>query len=260
VSQLLAVARGYMSRALRALVIALAFLTRVPVPARDFRADEFGAAASCFPLVGFGIGVMCWGVHALFAPQLGASLTALAVLVFAALITGGLHLDGLADWFDALGGGQGQPSRMLEIMRDPRVGAHGASALVVLLLGKLIALAEQPEAALPMSLLCAPALSRLWAVWLMHVYPTVRADGLGQALAQHVKRSHALIATATAVGGALWFGPALAVPLLASFVVAALLGAQAQSRLGGLTGDIYGAAIEASELAFLVAARASWHA
>jgi adenosylcobinamide-GDP ribazoletransferase len=253
-------ARALLLRVLRALLIAWAFLTRVPVPARDFQATEFGAAASCFPAVGFGIGAMCWALHALCITQLGASLSALVVLTFGALITGGLHLDGLADWFDALGGGHGQPQRMLEIMRDPRIGAHGASALVIVLVGKLVALAEQPAAALPMALLCGPALARLWAVWLMYIYPTVRADGLGQALAQHVQRKHALLATGATLAGALWFGPALALPLLASFAAAALLGALAQARLGGLTGDIYGAAIEASELAFLVACRASWHA
>jgi adenosylcobinamide-GDP ribazoletransferase len=177
-------------------------------------------------------------------------------LAFAALVTGGLHLDGLADWFDAVGGGRGQPARMLEIMRDSRIGAHGASALFLVLSAKLSALSSLQSARLPLALLCAPACARAVAVWLLFAYPNARAEGLGQSFATQVRLRHALLASAFACAALGLFGLAACLPLLLSAAVGLALGAWANARLGGITGDVCGAAIELSELAFLIGCRA----
>jgi adenosylcobinamide-GDP ribazoletransferase len=237
------------------LAIACAFLTRLPVRTGAVRPEQFGAAAACFPLIGLGLGACSLGIQALCAPRLGPGLTACALLGFAALASGGLHLDGLADWFDAVGGGRGEPARMLEIMRDPRIGAHGASALFLVLAAKLIALSSLPVGALRLGLLCAPACSRAVAVWLLCAYPSARADGLGQSFGAHVKLPHALLASAFACAAAALFGRAALLPLLLSAASGAAIGAWANARLGGITGDVCGAAIELSELAFLVGCR-----
>jgi adenosylcobinamide-GDP ribazoletransferase len=238
----------------RPLLIAIAFLTRLPVRVGEVREHEFGAASAWFPVVGFGIGALTLGVYTLSLPHLGAWLSGFLVLVLSALLSGGLHLDGLADFFDALGGGRGERQRMLAIMRDPHIGAHGASALVLLLAGKLCALAELTRPSL--ALLGAPAVARLGAVWLMRVFPSARADGLGHSVGTQVSGRHVAIASALTAGGLLCFVPAALPPILASLLATALLGRYAAARLGGLTGDIYGAAIELAELVFWIVARA----
>lgn len=240
---------------MRALRIAAAFLTRVPTAAGAVQPHELGAAAACFPLVGFGIGGLSYLVWQLSAASLGRTLSALLVVALCALISGGLHLDGLADFFDALGGGRGDRQRMLEIMRDPRIGAHGASALVLLLVGKVVALAEQPEPRLALALVCAPAASRMLAVWLLYGLPPARNDGLGQSMAEQVRLRHALIASACVGLGGLWFGGRAMPALAASAGVAFLFGVLARRRLGGVTGDVCGAVIELAELTFLLACR-----
>jgi adenosylcobinamide-GDP ribazoletransferase len=237
---------------IRPLLIACAFLTRLPVRTHDVRPNEFGAAAACFPLLGFGLGALGLALYAACGQRLGAALTASVLIAFSALITGGLHLDGLADWFDALGGGRGDAKRMLEIMRDPRIGAHGASALVIVIGSKLIALSQLSAADAPMALLGAPACARWAAVGLLCAFPSARADGLGQTFAQQVKLRHALIATAFLCAGLFWFGTSVLWPLLLTAAMAGALGAWARARLGGLTGDVHGAAIELCELVFLV--------
>ena len=237
---------------LRPLLIAGAFLTRLPLPAARVRVEEFGLAAACFPLIGFGIGGSSLALYTLALPTLGPSLTASVLVAFSALITGGLHLDGLADWFDALGGGRGDAKRMLEIMRDPRIGAHGASALVIVLGAKLMVLSELPPSTASMALLCAPACARWSVVGLLAAFQSARADGLGQAFAQQVKPAHALIATGFMTAGSVWFGPAVVWPVLLGAASAGLIGAWARLRLGGLTGDVHGAALEICELVCLV--------
>jgi adenosylcobinamide-GDP ribazoletransferase len=249
-------AKALETRVLRSLLIACAFLTRLPVRTGELRPEQFGPAAACFPVIGLGLGVASFGIHAACAPFLGANLTAFALVAFSAIVTGGLHLDGLADWFDAVGGGRGDPKRMLEIMRDSRIGAHGASALVLLLIGKVSALSELPSETLSMGLICAPAAARGVAVWLLYAYPSARDDGLGQSFAQQVKRPHALIAGGIVCVVAAVFGFHALLPLLLCAASGWMLGAWAKARLGGITGDVCGAAIELGELAFLLGCRA----
>ena len=241
---------------LRSLAIACAFLTRLPVRTGEVHAEQFGPAAACFPLIGLGLGTCSLGIYTLCTARLGAGLTACLVLAFTALVTGGLHLDGLADWFDAVGGGRGQAARMLEIMRDSRIGAHGASALFLVLSSKLIALSSLPSGRLSLALVCAPACARAVAVWLLFAYPSARADGLGQSFATRVQLRHALLASVFACAALALFGLVAWLPLLLCAAAGLALGAWANARLGGITGDVCGAAIELSEVAFLIGCRA----
>lgn len=241
---------------LRALLLAVGFATRIPVRVDKVEARDLAAAISCLPLLGALIGALSFAVFELGASAFGARLAAVAAVACAALITGGLHLDGLADLFDALGGGRGDRLRMLEIMRDPRVGAHGASALVLVLLAKVIALAELPAAARWAGLCGAPTIARLMAVWLLFSLPPARADGLGHDMGAGLRAGHMAFATGTFLILSAWLGPLLLTAALASVGVSLGLGWLARTRLGGVTGDVCGAAIELSELAFLLVCRA----
>ena len=237
---------------IRALFIAITFLTRVPLPAREVQPSQFGAATGCFPAVGFAIGAIGFALYGACHDWLGLPLTGCLIVAYSALITGGLHLDGLADWFDALGGGRGERTRMLEIMRDSRIGAHGAVALVIVLGTRLVAWQSLPPSAAAMALLGAPAVARCSAVWLLWALPSARSDGLAHGFTQHVRLRHVVFASATLAFGLIWFGPPVTWPLLLGTLAAGSIGVWAQRRLGGSTGDVIGTAIELAETLFLV--------
>lgn len=243
-------------RPLRALLIAIGFATRVPVRLGAVQPNELAEGLTTLPIVGFAIGGLCFGLFTLCDNTLGTTLAAVATVAVSASVTGGLHLDGLADWFDALGGGRGNRDRMLEIMRDSRIGAHGAVALVLLLLAKVAAIAELPESQRLLALVAAPAAARLGAVWLLYILPAARPDGLGRGMGEDLNLGHALAASAGFALGAVWLGPSWLWPGFATSLTTAALGWHAKLRLGGVTGDVCGASVELSELAFVVACRA----
>ncbi|MET0385348.1 MAG: adenosylcobinamide-GDP ribazoletransferase [Polyangiales bacterium] len=238
-------------------LVAWGFATRVPVRVATVSPRMLAAAISCLPAVGLVLGAGAYGVARLCAPALGNTLAAIAAVAFAALITGGLHLDGLADLFDALGGGRGERQRMLDIMRDPRIGAHGASALLLVVLAKVAAIAELDATRLPLALCMAPAASRLMAVWLLYLLPAARTDGLGHGMGEALGQRDAWVATGIVVAAGCAFGPHSVAPTLAAVFCAAALGWLARARLGGVTGDVCGAAIELSELAFVLVCRST---
>jgi adenosylcobinamide-GDP ribazoletransferase len=243
----------------RHVAAALRFLTRLPVPLLDPRASqgaaELGRALAFFPLAGAALGAILAAAAWALAPHLAPG--ALAVLLVAALaaLTGGLHLDGLADVADGLGGGHGDPVRTLAIMRDSRIGAFGAAALALVLLLKVAALSEllgRGEAG--WSLFCAATLARTAAVPLVVLFPYVRPEGLGRAFHDGGGPREVAIAAVLGAAAVAWPGVRAIAPAAASLATAALVALAVRRRLGGLTGDAYGAAIELAEAAFLLVA------
>jgi adenosylcobinamide-GDP ribazoletransferase len=251
---------------LRSLALALSFLTRVPVETGEVGPHEPAASLGSFPIVGALLGGALWLGQLALAPQLGPWLTAFALVAFSAALTGALHLDGVADTCDALGGGRGDRARMLEIMRDPRIGAHGATALMLVLAGKLIATAELvgqgSTLALAWPVLVAPVWARLLCVVAIKVFPYARPSGLALAFHTHATRRHvlyaalpclALCAVLVALGAQ---AGALAGTLAVSGLFSLLFALRMHRLLGGITGDVHGAVIELCELLVLIAASA----
>ena len=168
-----------------------------------------------------------------------------------AALTGGLHLDGVADVFDALGGGRGDKQRMLDIMRDSRIGAHGAAALVLLLLAKVAAVAELLARRDLGGLLAFPAVAR-WAVTPAIVFhPYARAEGTGRAFNGEARPWEVAGATVLLALALVAVGPRLLVPAAGALAAATLFALWLRRRLGGLTGDVYGASIELAEVVTL---------
>lgn len=242
----------------RAAAAAVAFLTRLPL-GRKLAPDgrDVARGALLFPLVGAAIGAVV-GASAILAakglPPLAASALALAL---GALLTGALHLDGLADTADALAGGSRQ--RALAIMRDPRIGAYGAAALILDLLLKaaaLSALLERGNVLVP--LVAAATLARAAPLPLACFLPYARPDrGAGGVLCGRVSIGSAVGAAVLAAAPALallgWRGAAM---LAAAAVVTLALGLGYRRWLGGVTGDALGATIEIAETLALVVALA----
>lgn len=235
----------------RSAAAALAFLTIVPTGRSS--PEDMARGAAFFPVVGAGLGAAVGAVAVGLAGPLPSLAAATVALALGTLLTGGLHLDALADTADALGAGS--PSRALEVMRDPRIGSFGAAALTLDLLAKasaLAALAADWEAVL--AALAAAAAARATAPALGVVLPPARADGSG-ALLTRGRPAAAAIAIAIGVIAAIaatgWVGLAILATVAA---VAVAVGLVASVRFGGVTGDVLGCAIELGETAALLTA------
>jgi adenosylcobinamide-GDP ribazoletransferase len=239
---------------LHALSAAFGFLTRLPVPRAQVDAATFARSLVWFPWVGAAIGAC----QALFAFTVGAHLSPLLcatlLVALSAAITGALHVDGLADLFDGLGGGRGDRERSLAIMRDSRIGSFGALALCLVVIAKVAAIEPLLGRGQWPALVAAPVAARAAAVGLIVAFPYAREQGLGSAFREHARVRHAIAALAFACALVAFVAPGLFIPLAATLVFTTLLGAFVSRRLSGLTGDVYGAAIELSELAFLILA------
>lgn len=234
------------------LVVAARYLTIVPLPGRS-HADgpALGAAAPWFPVVGVAIGVVLAAtdtvVTVLFPALLGALLTVTAWKV----VTGGLHLDGLADCLDGLTGRD--PAHRLAIMRDSRIGAFGAIGLILFMLLEVVAVAELPPRVRWRALLVAPAIARAVPPLLASLFRPARADGHGAAFAARLRPASVLVALALGAAVAVaTLGRTGAAAVAVALAVAFVLGTFLSRRLAGITGDVLGASIEAAELSVLL--------
>jgi adenosylcobinamide-GDP ribazoletransferase len=242
-------------RELRAFGAAVCFLTRLPLGRRlDVDGNDLARAGATFPLVGAAIGALVGAVAAVLVHPLGGWLAAVLALTAAALLTGALHLDALADSADALSARTRE--RALEIMRDHAIGSYGAVAIALDLLlkaGALSTLASHHEVL--RTAVAAGALSRAAPVLLAAALPYARAEtGLGAALTRGGP-GRAAIAALLAAGIAV---PTAGTPgAVATGVVAAIVVALAvcyRRWLGGVTGDTLGAAVEVTEIAVFLTA------
>jgi adenosylcobinamide-GDP ribazoletransferase len=233
-------------------VSALTFLTRVPVGRWvEVGPVDIARGAALWPVVGAGIGALA----GLSAAGLEGPLPALAAggfgVALAVLLTGALHVDALADTADALGAGR---ARALEVMRDSRIGAFGATAVALAVLiesATLGSLAESGDAVA--GFVVAGALSRASGPAVAQVVPYARAEGIGAVFADRSIVS-SLAGAALAVGAAAWlFGwPGVAVAAGGS-LLAVVCGALSWVWLGGVTGDTLGATIQLTEVGALAA-------
>jgi adenosylcobinamide-GDP ribazoletransferase len=237
---------------MKAFLLALQFLTCLPFSLKTAPGPaQWGRSALAYPLVGLLIGVLLAGLQQLVGHADPLIQAALLTLVWA-LITGGLHLDGLADSADAWVGGHGDRERTLAIMKDPRSGPAAVSTLVCMLLLKFAALAVLTKAGAWPALLLAPVLGRSALVALLLNTPYVRPGGMGSAIAEHLPRTAAVVALLMVAAGGLLAGKAGGLALAVVLAAGLLLRWMMMRRLGGMTGDTLGAAVELTEVAVLV--------
>jgi adenosylcobinamide-GDP ribazoletransferase len=256
--------------------LALGTLTAIPVPAPrtvDRRAAR--DAMLLAPLVGLLLGAVAATVLTVIrvvAPDVRSiaavdTLGAVLALATLALLTRGLHLDGLADTADGMGVKTAAPAARLEVMRAPDVGAFGVATLVLVLLVQLAALTVCSLAGYgAVSLITAVVTGRLAATWACSTpVPSGRADGLGSVMARSVPVAAAVVVTLLSLGAVAALGLidddgtvrasiALMASLLVGLAVAAFALRRATRRLGGVTGDVMGAAVELATAAALVTA------
>jgi adenosylcobinamide-GDP ribazoletransferase len=239
----------------RRFFIAVQFLTRLPVPrALNSSEAELGKAAAFFPLVGVIVGGGAALVFTLLQRVLPVPTSVLCAIVFAAFITNGFHEDGLADTFDGFGGGWTQ-DRVLEIMRDSRIGTYGTLALIFLVLGKFNFLSSLPQGQIWRWLIVAHIAARWTILPLCAWLPYARAEGQGKFVAKQVGALEIVTASATLLVALLLlpWRAALAV-LLVTSLVTLLSGSYFRARLQGITGDCLGAANQLTEVGLYLTA------
>lgn len=246
-----------MNNPLRLLVIALQFLTRLPIALRVPPGDiEVGRSLLCYPLVGMLIGSLLMGLALLCQGHLPPLPAAALLLTVWVGIHGGLHLDGLADSADAWAGSRGEATRALAIMKDPNCGPLGVVMIVIILLLKfsaLTALLTHLPAEPIQALILAPLLGRTALLPLFMTTPYVRSNGLGQAMHTHLPHRAAWIVVALvliALAGHL--GQAALIPGLAALLSLVALRWLMCRMIGGMTGDTAGATVEIVETATLL--------
>jgi adenosylcobinamide-GDP ribazoletransferase len=232
--------------------LAVTLFTVAPLPAGRVDRASAAVAIRLAPAVGAALGAVLGGVlvglDAAGVPRLPG---AVAVVAAGALLTRGLHLDGLADTADGLGAYRSR-EQALAIMRRPEVGPFGVAALVLTLLAQAASVAALPArgwAAALAGVVAATAAGRAAATWACRRgVPAARPDGLGVLVAGAAGPAALAAGTAAvallavpAVPGRPWQGP---VAVLAALAVALLLHRHVVRRLGGITGDVLGAAVE----------------
>lgn len=232
--------------------LALSFLTTIPTPVIPFVEGGLGRSAKWFPLVGLILGLILAGSQWLLHWVLPDSVTAVLIIAWWAWLTGGLHLDGLADCGDGLLVAASR-ERRLEILKDSRLGAFGAILLVLFLLAKVTAVSALPTP--NFALILAPVLGR-WFILVAARQPSARPGGMGDAFAASLTPKALLIAAIVpfllVIAGGWQSGQAVWAALLAVLVTVFIL-RLARSRLGGVTGDVYGLVVEMVELVVLLA-------
>ncbi|WP_284973146.1 adenosylcobinamide-GDP ribazoletransferase [Atlantibacter hermannii] len=236
----------------------LAFMSRLPVPYRwsqGLEVEQYSRGIVMFPWVGMVLGTLAAAVFLLLAPWCGTPLAALFYVLALAVLTGGFHLDGLADTCDGLFSARTR-EKMLEIMRDSRLGTHGGLGLIFVLVAKVLVVSElalRGYSMLPVLILASVA-GRSAVVLLMYRQRYARDTGLGNIFIGKIGLKQTAVTLLT--GAVLCFLLLPGAGLLAWFITTlgiGLIGMAIKRTLHGQTGDTLGAAIELGEVIFLLA-------
>ena len=239
---------------MRSLIAAFRFLTRLPMPGPETRTQDLSGAVAWFPLVGACVGFATAGVFALALRLWAAPVAAALAVAFGLMLTGGFHEDGFTDAADGLGGGWTK-ERVLEIMKDSRIGAYGAMALWCILTLRWTALWN-----LELKALWALPLAMVWGRWsisvMLRLLPSI-SQGLAKEVHKGLGWGSFLLATLVLTSANLvawhWGALNLLRPAIASVVVILLWVLYLRRRLGGHSGDLLGAGNQLVEAAALLA-------
>lgn len=238
-------------------ITAFQFLTRIQVknpPA--WAPGAFGRSVKFFPLIGGIIGLIlaaiAYGAHFYAPGNAPVHVLAAVLIIVEIMITGALHCDGLMDTADGIFSGRSR-ERMLEIMKDSRIGAFGAISFFLLVLLKYSLLVDLPSGRLIPALFVMPVTARMTVVAAIALFPYARAEGLGKSFAGGTGSHTVWIAGLLTLVLVAPFGLTALWPAVAGFAFGLLAARYVANRLGGMTGDVYGAVLELSEVAVLVA-------
>ena len=229
-------------------LVGLQFLTRIRIVRQTvWTAEDFGRSTRFFPLVGLVLGI-CYAFAAwILVSVLGMrALTAALLLILPLLLTGGLHADGFMDTADGVFSGR-ERERKLEIMKDSRVGSFGVVAFVLLMFLQFALLLDMSPPLLVPVFFVMPIIGRMAMVLAVSCFPYARADGMGKTFADMADRRTVAIAAVTTSVLVIPIGLLATLALVLGIVFALLFCRWMTAILGGVTGDVYGAATVLTE-------------
>jgi adenosylcobinamide-GDP ribazoletransferase len=232
------------------LATAFQFLTRLPMPSVTFEEDSLSRSVKFFPLVGLAVGSGAALLQSVLIVHLARPLTAFVVLTYLVLITGCLHEDGLADTADGFGGGWTK-DRILAILRDSRIGSYGAIALVLSLLARYLLLASLPMERFIAYVISAHVLCRWSSLPLSYFLPPAREqEGQGARIAKLTSFSSLLFGSALSTAIVIFaLRRSSVAPLLVAPLIVLVSGWFYNKKIGGITGDCFGATNQLTEIA-----------
>lgn len=232
------------------------FLTRIPIVSQsEWSVESFGRSVKFFPIIGGIIGLLLFGfvyvIQYLSGSRVPIHAIGIGVILFEIFLTGGLHCDGLMDTVDGVFSGRPR-EQMLEIMKDSRVGAFGAMAFSLLILVKYSLMMDIEFNLLPLALLVMPIVGRIAVVVGIVFYPYARANGLGKVFYECSHRQTLCVAGITALLLVVPLGKIAIISTVIGVAVAVAFCQYVNKKLGGLTGDVYGAIVELTEVIALL--------
>ncbi len=239
---------------------AIVFFTRIPLPTNWQDFDNLDKASRYFPLVGWlvgGFGALIYYVSSFALPH---NLSIVLSMIGTIWITGAFHEDGLADVADAFGGGWDK-TRILEIMKDSRIGTYGAVALIMTLLLKFLLLYESPDYYIPIILISMHSISRFTAVTFMYTHNYVREDALSKAKPIVKKMEMPDLIIAGVLGFlplAMFFDVWYLLLIFPVLLTKSLLARWFDKWIGGYTGDCLGTTQQITEIVFLLSGLSLW--
>ncbi|SHK88565.1 cobalamin-5'-phosphate synthase [Selenomonas ruminantium] len=227
---------------MRSFITALQFLTRIHVKEQqDLTVEDFGRSTKFFPLVGLILGIIymlaSWCLIAVFG---WANLVTTLLVILPILLTGGLMLDGFMDTVDGVFSGR-ERERVLEIMKDSRVGSFGVIALACLLLVNWTAMRDVKLVLIMTALFIMPIIGRMAMVMAIAFFPYARKEGMGKIFAEMADKETVVLAAAVTLVFVVPWGQAAIAALVIGMAFAWLMATWLSHKLGGLTGDTYGA-------------------
>lgn len=236
---------------MKAFLIALQFLSRIHLASQSVWKDEdFGRSVLCFPLVGLVLGLFLYAAYFLISFRFDGLMRAVLVVAFWFFLTGGLHADGFMDTADGLLSGRSR-EKMLDILKDSRVGSMGVIAFVFLVLLKIAFLSVIPENMAFPALVGIPAAARFSTLISIFQFPYAREQGLGKAFVEYARPHTTVKAFIWALVPVFICGPWYLAILGGAMLVTLWADVQIQKKLGGVTGDTYGAVLELTEMILL---------
>ena len=232
---------------MKTLILAIQFLTRLPMPKVTANETDFAQSIRWFPAVGLIVG-SCVMFAVTFGAWIDPWTGALAGLIMWVAVTGALHLDGLGDIADACGAVHKGRDRLLTVLADPHVGSFGVVAIGLQLIAKLLLLHSLAERAMMLPLLLIPFAARIGPLIWARALPSLHA-GLGARFADAVGPVHITLWISLLILFAWWLPALLAAP-----IVIGLWGLWISRKLGGISGDGHGAGIELVESGLMLIA------
>lgn len=237
---------------IRSLILMFQFMTRLPIPIEiEMDQKTISKGIVFLPLVGMVVGAISWAVYYLLS-FINIDIAALGAVIANVAATGGLHIDGLSDTCDGFFSARSR-ERILEIMKDSRVGTFGVIAIVMVLLAKYTLISNLPQDMALLALVLTSGSSRFAAAFLITFGKSARPGGLGDMFSSSSSKGYFWASAAVfAAIGIIFGGWSFIISLVVILAFSLLLMRRSYRIIGGLTGDVYGAGIEICDVLGLI--------